>query len=429
MRRLEAEMRRLSWQAMPHDACARPLPTRTAALERLAAFVPKTGRDYAAQRNYDRGGHPDVSGLSPYLRHRVLTETEVLQAVLARHSPGAAEKFVQEVYWRTYWKGWLELRPTIWEDYRVGVRHALDRLATEGGLRADWEAACRGETGIEAYDHWARELVDTGYLHNHARMWFASIWIFTLRLPWELGADFFLRHLLDGDPASNTLSWRWVGGLQTRGKTYLARPANIAKYTEGRFRPHQKLASDAPPLEGPPPPPPGKLPVPVTIDWDVPTGWFLTEEDLSPGFLKLPGDLPVASLTAPGLLSPLAVAEQVHRFAEGAVSDCLTRCGDRVASHTTIKPETAGADLCDWAQRLGLRQIVTAYAPVGPVAGLIANAARECAVADIRLVQLMRDEDRAAWPHATHGFFRFKEQIPRLLGALRGIHVTQGSAS
>ncbi len=68
----------------------------------------------------------------------------------------------------------------------------------------------------------------TGYLHNHARMWFASIWIFTLRLPWELGADFFLRHLLDGDPASNTLSWRWVGGMQTMGKTYLARADNIA---------------------------------------------------------------------------------------------------------------------------------------------------------------------------------------------------------
>jgi deoxyribodipyrimidine photo-lyase len=65
-----------------------------------------------------------------------------------------------------------------------------------------------------------QELVETGYLHNHARMWFASIWIFTLRLPWELGADFFLRHLLDGDAASNTLSWRWVAGLHTKGKHY-----------------------------------------------------------------------------------------------------------------------------------------------------------------------------------------------------------------
>ena len=68
-------------------------------------------------------------------------------------------------------------------------------------------------------------------------MWFASIWIFSLGLPWTLGADFFLRHLVDGDPASNTLSWRWVAGLHTRGKTYAARAENIARYTEGRFHP------------------------------------------------------------------------------------------------------------------------------------------------------------------------------------------------
>ena len=208
-------------------------PTHTAALERLNAFVPKAGEDYAANRNYDDTAH--VSTLSPYIRHRILTEEDVLQAVLAQHSPRAAEKFVQEVYWRTYWKGWLELRPTVWTQYRADLRAARNRVQTEGGLRRNWEAACRGETGIDAFDHWATQLVDTGYLHNHARMWFASIWIFTLQLPWVLGADFFLRHLIDGDPASNTLSWRWVGGMQTKGKTYLARPSNIEKYTNGRF--------------------------------------------------------------------------------------------------------------------------------------------------------------------------------------------------
>ena len=74
-------------------------------------------------------------------------------------------------------------------------------------------------------------------------MWFASIWIFTLRLPWALGADFFLRHLIDADAASNTLSWRWGAGLQTVGKTYLARTENIARYTNGRFAP-RGLAHD-----------------------------------------------------------------------------------------------------------------------------------------------------------------------------------------
>ena len=206
-------------------------PTRTAALERLSAFVPLAGRAYAAQRNYDRPGHDDVSRLSPYIRHRILTEEEVLRAVLGRHSLSAAEKFVQEVFWRTYWKGWLEQRPTVWSDYRRGLNGARNRIATEGGLRADWEAACRGDTGISAFDHWAKELADTGYLHNHARMWFASIWVFTLNLPWELGADFFMRHLLDADAASNTLSWRWVAGLQTVGKNYVARASNISKYT------------------------------------------------------------------------------------------------------------------------------------------------------------------------------------------------------
>ncbi len=187
-------------------------PTYTAALNRLNAFLPKAAYDYASQRNYDRPGHPNVSALSPYLRHRIITEEEVLRATLARYSAKAAEKFIQEVYWRTYWKGWLEMRPSVWARYRADLKAALNRVQTESGLRAEWDAACRGETGIDCFDHWAQELVQTGYLHNHARMWFASIWIFTLRLPWVLGADFFLRHLLDGDPASNTLSWRWVGG-------------------------------------------------------------------------------------------------------------------------------------------------------------------------------------------------------------------------
>ncbi|WP_404818261.1 FAD-binding domain-containing protein, partial [Roseobacter sinensis] len=219
-------------------------PTRTAALERLSAFLPRAGRHYAARRNYDLGPgrHHGVSGLSPYLRCRLITEEEVLQAVLARHAPQAAEKFIQEVFWRTYWKGWLELRPGVWDEYRRDLRRQWDDVQTQAGLRDRWEAACTGDTGIACFDGWADELVNTGYLHNHARMWFASIWIFTLELPWELGADFFLRHLLDGDPASNTLGWRWVAGIQTVGKTYLARPDNIAKYTEGRFGVPGRLA-------------------------------------------------------------------------------------------------------------------------------------------------------------------------------------------
>ena len=122
-----------------------------------------------------------------------------------------------------------------------------NQLVTQSGLRQACELACFGQTGIECFDTWARELTTTGYLHNYARMWFASIWIFTLKLPWQLGPDFFLRHLLDGDTASNTLSWRWVAGLQTVGKTYLARAANISRYTGGRFKPTRHAIEGLPP--------------------------------------------------------------------------------------------------------------------------------------------------------------------------------------
>jgi deoxyribodipyrimidine photo-lyase len=208
-------------------------PTRAAGLARLAAFAPSAGRHYAASRNDDLG--PDrrsnVSVLSPYIRHRLITEEEVLAAVLAQHSQSAAEKFVQEVFWRTYFKGHLETRPVIWSNYRHNLDQQIDGLLAKGSFRKHYERAVEGRTGIDCFDTWVEELAETGYLHNHARMWFASIWIFTLKLPWELGADFMIRHLIDGDPASNTLSWRWVGGLHTKGKTYLARPDNIRSCT------------------------------------------------------------------------------------------------------------------------------------------------------------------------------------------------------
>ena len=172
-------------------------PTREVALESLARFVPTAGRAYAEGRNYDPGPEAGsaVSRLSPYLRHRVITEAEVIDRVLARHGPAASEKFVQEVLWRTYWKGWLEMRPSVWLRFLETRDRQRDDLIDSRAL-AEAEA---GRTGVEGFDDWARELAQTGYLHNHARMWFASIWIFTLRLPWALGADLFLRRLVDAD--------------------------------------------------------------------------------------------------------------------------------------------------------------------------------------------------------------------------------------
>ena len=392
-------------------------PTRTAALERLSAFVPKAGA-YAAKRNYDLPDHPHVSVLSPYIRHRILTEEEVLQAVLVRYSPRTVEKFVQEVYWRTYWKGWLEMRPSVWTDYQVGVKAALNRLQTEAGLRANWETACKGETGIAPFDHWARDLVETGYLHNHARMWFASIWIFTLRLPWELGADFFLRNLLDGDPASNTLSWRWVGGLQTKGKTYLARSSNIAKYTEGRFSGVQELAEFAAPLDGSDHTVRTPIPTPDALR-AAPTGLLLTEEDLSPGFVLETADtVASAAIISTAGRSPLSVSPGVTSFTNGVAAEALDRYAEKAGPSAGVLQED---EVLDWALSRSLKQIVTPYAPVGPAAQILARLRSDLAQRDIALVQIRRPYDSAAWPHATHGFFKFKEKIPSLLGQLRGL--------
>ncbi|MEL7131404.1 MAG: FAD-binding domain-containing protein [Pseudomonadota bacterium] len=407
------------------DALTRFPPTRTAALERLNRFLPHAGRDYAARRNYDLGrdGHNGVSTLSPYIRARLLTEAEVLEAALARHSAKAAEKFIQEVYWRTYWKGWLEMRPAVWGQYMSTLNGALDHVQTQSGLCDRWEAACKGDTDIDCFNAWAQELVATGYMHNHARMWFASIWIFTLRLPWELGADFFLRHLLDGDPASNTLSWRWVAGIQTPGKTYLARTSNISKYTEGRFAPKWQLASEAPALTGPPKP--DLMPL---SDADLPipsprTGLILHDDDLSPGFLLDAGIAPVATavIGTRADLSPLQLAPHVWAFAETAAQDTVARFGDRLGMVSQTAP-TAQA-LLHWAQEAELDQIVTPYAPVGPAANVLTRLAQSDGAPPLRRIR--RAYDSAAWPHATHGFFRFKDKIPQLLGSLRGLRAAE----
>ncbi|MFM7607329.1 MAG: FAD-binding domain-containing protein, partial [Alphaproteobacteria bacterium] len=157
-------------------------PTRSAGLARLAAFTPLMGRAYADGRNYDPGpGKPaHVSVLSPYVRHRLITEQEVVAAAIAAHGAEVADKFIQEVFWRSYWKGWLAQRPAVWDAYRARVAASV-AAPPEG-----YEAAIAGRAGIACFDAWVQELVETGYLHNHARMWFASIWIFTLRLPWFL---------------------------------------------------------------------------------------------------------------------------------------------------------------------------------------------------------------------------------------------------
>jgi deoxyribodipyrimidine photo-lyase len=396
--------------------------TRDEGLRRLDAFLPRAGRRYAETRNHDLGpaDRRNVSTLSPWIRHRLIREDEVVGAVLRRHAYSSAEKFIQEVAWRTYWKGWLEMRPAVWRDYRHAAGAWLAELECQPSLRDRWEAAKTGRTGIACFDAWARELVDLGYLHNHTRMWFASIWIFTLGLPWELGADFFLRHLMDGDPASNTLSWRWVAGLQTPGKTYLARADNIARYTGGRFPSTPGLAGTAPALDGVPAPAPSPLPPPGRLDPEAPTALLVTEDD---GHLESLPIRPVnvrgvAGAVCTGERSPLGAGPRAVAFARGAVEDAVARLRPETASPAPLVVGDWTDGLVDWARSLDVRQVVTGYAPVGPVRERLDELASSLAEHGIALVRVRRTWDEVLWPHASRGFFAFKDKLPAALADL-----------
>ena len=207
--------------------------SKAAALNRLNNFVEKNLSEYSKLRNFDFGPEKrtNISSLSPYITHGVINEKEVIEKSLSKFSFSKNEKFIQEVLWRTYWKGWLELRPNVWTDYL----EELNKIREEYKNNQNYKNAIDGKTNIECFNYWVTELKENNYLHNHTRMWFASIWIFTLELPWQLGAEFFMQHLYDGDSASNTLGWRWVAGIQTQGKHYLASEWNIKKFTNNRF--------------------------------------------------------------------------------------------------------------------------------------------------------------------------------------------------
>ena len=208
--------------------------SRAKAIDKLNIFIENNLSEYSKLRNFDFGpdNRSNISCLSPYITHGIVNELEVIDKSLKKFSFSKNEKFIQEVLWRVYWKGWLELRPNVWSDYLV----ELNNLRNEFKSNQNYLNAIEGKTNIECFNQWVKELKVNNYLHNHTRMWFASIWIFTLELPWQLGAEFFMQHLYDGDAASNTLGWRWVAGVQTQGKHYLASEWNIKKFTNNRFQ-------------------------------------------------------------------------------------------------------------------------------------------------------------------------------------------------
>lgn len=403
-------MQRVSWE-----------PSRQAGLARLQHFQPLAGARYAKTRNFDLGAddRSNVSCLSPWIRSRAVTEEEVLEQVLQRFDVYAAEKFIQEVFWRGYFKGWLEHRPSVWQTFCQDLEALQQRMATDEDLIARYQAAVEGRTGIDCFDHWAAELVETGYLHNHARMWFASIWIFTLNLPWQLGAGFFLTHLLDGDPAANTLSWRWVGGLHTKGKHYLARADNIARCTQGRFNPAGQLNEFATPLweEGEHP----LAPLVPPATWPNPRryGLLISEEDVHVDSLPLPTPpaalalLPVAASCGPVDLSPQVVA-----FRTALMQDAAAAAAAYSEAPCATLAERSARHLIDWAQGEGLDAVVMAAPPVGPTRDFWLSVMHELNAAGLDTHTVTRRYDQLVWPHATAGFFKLKKKIPKILTAL-----------
>lgn len=398
-------------------------PTRAAGLDQLNSFLPKAGRKYADTRNFDDGPERDnVSQLSPWLHAGLLSEAEVIAAALDEHGPKASEKFIAEVFWRVYFKGYLEQRPSVWAAYCEGRTAAFDALEANSGLRTAYEEAVSGRTGIEAFDHWASELVETGYLHNHARMWFASIWIFTLKLDWHLGADFFLRHLIDGDAASNTLSWRWVAGLHTKGKTYLARKGNIEQYTanhpEGPLS-AQGLSDEAEALSEDREHGRQALDLPAEAkdeEFDAPFGLLLHDEAAShiPLELMHKPDL-VISAARPDARSPQEVGQKAATFARDAVLNGAEAAANEFeCSHVQW---SSGEPLDTVLQDDPSLRIVVPYLPVGWTRDALWPELSD-PMSEGRVTFLLDPLSRLTWPHAKAGFFGVKKKSEGILQEL-----------
>jgi hypothetical protein len=371
-------------------------------------------------------GHGNVSRLGAALGHRLISEDEVIRDTLAHCSFGAAEKWLQEVCWRRYWKGWLEMRPQVWTSWRQRVRELRATLPPEILGKADAVAA--GDSGVAFMDVIARELIETGYIHNHARMWWASFWIHVEGLPWELGADFFFRHLLDADPASNTLSWRWVAGLQTPGKTYLVRLSNLEKYAHGGLL-HDRRGSDriadgaVTPLLQQDHADTSKRPLPA-FPTALPeragrTGLWLHADDLAPEigpFAEFAPDAVAAFTSERTYREHYRLAENRIRALHTVLADGIARAAAHYRCPATLtEADDTAVSIVEWSRSQQLTEVV-AFAPnVGPVRDIVPRLSSQLAEHGIRLTLIRRDSDAHAFRLASGGFFPFWEKMSRHL--------------
>ena len=359
----------------------------------LNNFIQKDILSYSKNRNYDFGPErrSNVSVLSKYISHRVINEYDVIGAALSSYPLSKIEKYIQEVFWRIYWKGWLEHRPMVWSDY-------LSYTYSDNN-NTDYNNAIEGTTGIACFDSWVAELKDKNYLHNHTRMWFASIWIFTLNLPWQLGANFFMRHLFDGDSASNTLSWRWVAGLQTVGKHYLATASNISKYTNNKFEP-KNLNEDASPLTD------NKI-------YNVQDINYTNTEQSSDSLIMFDNDLSLKD--SEHLLGKYKYIYLIHLPNE---SRCI-KLSDNVINfkYAVFKDFSDIYTKSEILNGGDIKKVIDANQNIDVIYPCIGEnlSFLEKYNDDTKLNYIYRYEDLFCWKYAKKGFFNFKKNIPLII--------------
>ena len=359
----------------------------------LNNFIQKGILSYSKNRNYDFGPErrSNVSVLSKYISHRVINEYDVIGSALSSYPLSKIEKYIQEVFWRIYWKGWLEHRPMVWSDY-------LSYTYSDNN-NTDYNNAIEGTTGIACFDSWVAELKDKNYLHNHTRMWFASIWIFTLNLPWQLGANFFMRHLFDGDSASNTLSWRWVAGLQTVGKHYLATSSNISKYTNNKFEP-KNLNEDASPLTD------NKIYNAQDIN-------YTNTEQSSDSLIMFDNDLSLKD--SEHLLGKYKYIYLIHLPNE---SRCI-KLSDNVINfkYAVLKDFSDIYTKSEILNGGDIKKVIDANQNIDVIYPCIGEnlSFLEKHNDDIKLNYIYRYEDLFCWKYAKKGFFNFKKNIPLII--------------
>ena len=373
--------------------------SRAKALNQLNNFVENNLGEYSKLRNFDFGPEKrsNISCLSPYITHGIINEQEVIQKALSKFSFSKNEKFIQEVLWRTYWKGWLELRPNVWADYLI----ELNQIKNEFKDNKDYIAAIEGKTKVDCFNEWVKELKENNYLHNHTRMWFASIWIFTLELPWQLGAEFFMQHLYDGDAASNTLGWRWVAGIQTQGKHYLASEWNIKKFTNNRFQ-NIKLNENAPPKVS------EKSYQIIKQDFNNPQkienkNLLIFENNLSFEItdFKENNFKKIYLVSNKNENRAIKLSEKLVKFKSHLIEDQEQR----------LKNQSIDCQIIDISELTNIENYYGLYPTIGENLDFLNSN-------NLKIDFLYRNLDQLAWQYCNKGFFNFKNYIPKIVSSL-----------